>query len=586
MTAPPSDQIADAVAWVMSALAANAVYAACAALAIFGMLRLFRVRRPSVHFLGWSLVLLRMILPPDLATTFSLRSALERTWQWVSAGATTGSDVAAYGATWVPAVGDATSPATGSFVSWTGAAFLVWLAGSVLVAFVLVRRFRWYGRLAHAATEVSRPEVVTLANAWRDRFHVTRPVRVVSSDCCLTPFASGLFSPVVFLPEVMLGWSDAALEPVIAHEMAHVARLDELWTVLANVVRAVHFWNPLAWVAVDRLAANRELVCDERVLGAGGVAPDRYARSMVGAMQINMFGTAHADLVLGLVDRKKGVAMRLQRMQSMVRLRPLKPMTLAVGVMAALLFVLPMGAGDARPGPSMTASAPLEEPPGQPGSTGDPEIFSEVDGRPVDRVVVGGPETEPKKFSGPTPEYTSEARAARIQGVVVARTLISEQGEVMETTVLRGLPLGLTEAAVAAISKWEFEPAWLEGEPVAAAHIVTVRFELDDSDGTSNRTSIEFTGDDPTAADLQRIRDLLASTLGREIFGDVRLVRIVVGGRQLMIEAVAPDRGGIDAFVSRLRANPGFDEVELGGIDDRDDGTVAAAISLVVVTEG
>lgn len=269
----------------------------------------------------------------------------------------------------------------------------------------------------------------------------------------------------------------------------------------------------------------------------------------------------------------------------MMRLRPLKPITLFVGVLAALLFVLPMGAGDARPGPSTPAVVTFEEPHGQPVSTTDPEIFSEVDGRPVYRVVVGGPVTAPEKLSGPDPEYTPDARAARIQGVVAIVAVISEHGEVLETKVVRGLPLGLTEAAVAAISRWEFEPARLDGEPVAAAYVVTARFELDDSDGSSNSTSIQFTGDDPTTEELQRIRDLLASTLVREIIGDVRMVRIVVDGLQLMIEAVAPDRNAIDAFVSRLRANPGFDEVELSGIDDREDGTVAAAISLVVVVE-
>ncbi|MCJ7754942.1 MAG: hypothetical protein MUP13_10300, partial [Thermoanaerobaculales bacterium] len=152
MTTPPTDPIVAAVAWLMTALAANAVYAACAALVIFGMLRLFRVRRPSVHYLGWSLVLARMILPPDLAATFSLRSALERMWQWVPAGAAADSDVTAHGGTWVPSVVDAASPATATFVSWAGAGFVVWLLGSVLVAYVLVRRFRWYRRLAHAAT--------------------------------------------------------------------------------------------------------------------------------------------------------------------------------------------------------------------------------------------------------------------------------------------------------------------------------------------------------------------------------------------------------------------------------------------------
>ncbi len=570
------------VAWLMTALATNAVYAAGVALVIVGLPRLLGVRRPSVLYLGWSLVLVRMVLPPGLATAFSLRSVLERTLQWVSAGAAAGGGVTAHDGAWIPSDLEVLPQAIASILPWTVAAFAMWLLGSVLVAFVLVRRFRWYRRIVRTATLVSRPEVVTIANTWRDRFHVTRPVGVVSSDRCLTPFASGLMRPVIFLPEAMFGWSDAALEPVIAHEMAHISRLDELWTVLANVVRAVHFFNPLAWVAVARLATNRELVCDERVLGAGGVTPDRYARSMLGVMQVNLFGTARADVVLGLIDRKKGVAMRLERMRLVVRSRPLRPVTLIACVLAALLFVLPMGASDARPGDTPAASGQEAETAQQPEAVVEPEFVTEIDGQLVYRFMAGGPVTAPVKKSGPNPEYTPEAREARIQGVVVLQAMISEQGEVTSTKVVRGLPLGMTEAAEAAISQWIFEPARLDGRPVPVLFIVTMRFELDPGEGTLI-SGVTQVGDDENASEeRQRLRDLLAAMLEREIPGDVRVVRIDLGDRQLLMMVVAPGRSSIEAFTARLRANPGLDEVLLGAIDDREDGSVEAKIVLYI----
>ena len=580
MSALVVDRGASIIIWLMAALAANSIYAAGVALVIVGLLRLFRVQSPSILYLGWSLVLVRMVLPPGLATAFSLRSVLERTLQWVSAGAAAGGGVTAHDGAWIPSDLEVVPQAIASIVPWTVAAFAMWLLGSVLVAFVLVRRLRWYRRIVRTATPVSRTEVVTIANAWRDRFHVTRPVEVVSSDCCLTPFASGLMRPVIFLPEAMFGWSDAALEPVIAHEMAHISRLDELWTVLANVVRAVHFFNPLAWVAIARLATNRELVCDERVLGAGGVTPDRYARSMLGAMQINLFGTARADVVLGLIDRKKGVAMRLERMRLVVRSRPLRPVTLIAGVLAALLFVLPMGASDARPGDTPTASDQEAETAQQPEAVIEPAFVTEIDGQLVYRFIVGGPVTAPVKKWGPNPEYTPEAREARIQGVVVLQAMISEQGEVTSTKVVRGLPLGLTEAAEAAISQWIYEPARLDDRPVPVLFIVMMRFELDSGEGVSFSALIQTSDDGNAIEELQRLNDRLAATLEREITSDLRVVKIGFHGRQLVIMVVAPDRSLIDAFAERLRTNPGLDEVELRTIDDREDGSVEARMVL------
>jgi TonB family protein len=94
------------------------------------------------------------------------------------------------------------------------------------------------------------------------------------------------------------------------------------------------------------------------------------------------------------------------------------------------------------------------------------------------RFVVGGNITEPEKISGPNPVYPEAARRARIQGVVVLECTIGKSGDVNEVKVLRGLPLGLTEAAVDAVKKWRFKPSTLNGKPVEVLYILTVRFNL------------------------------------------------------------------------------------------------------------
>jgi len=94
------------------------------------------------------------------------------------------------------------------------------------------------------------------------------------------------------------------------------------------------------------------------------------------------------------------------------------------------------------------------------------------------RFVVGGNITEPVKISGPNPIYPEAARRARIQGVVILECIIGKDGVVRESKVLRGLPLGLTEAAVDAVRKWKFQPSTLNDKPVEVLYILTVRFNL------------------------------------------------------------------------------------------------------------
>lgn len=94
-------------------------------------------------------------------------------------------------------------------------------------------------------------------------------------------------------------------------------------------------------------------------------------------------------------------------------------------------------------------------------------------------LFVKGDVQAPRKIQAAPPSYTEAARKEGIEGVVILRALINERGSVEDVEVLRGLPLGLSETAIAALKQWTFEPATLEGEPVAVYYNLTFRFRLD-----------------------------------------------------------------------------------------------------------
>ncbi|MEE8525661.1 MAG: TonB family protein [Thermoanaerobaculia bacterium] len=84
----------------------------------------------------------------------------------------------------------------------------------------------------------------------------------------------------------------------------------------------------------------------------------------------------------------------------------------------------------------------------------------------------------PMRLATPLPSYTQDAWVAGIQGDVLVRARIDKEGTVADVKVLRGLPHGLTEAAVAAVRRWRFRPASIDGEPVSADHDLSIRFTL------------------------------------------------------------------------------------------------------------
>jgi TonB family protein len=87
-------------------------------------------------------------------------------------------------------------------------------------------------------------------------------------------------------------------------------------------------------------------------------------------------------------------------------------------------------------------------------------------------------DTKPVRLSTPNPGYTEAARLHGIQGSVVLRVLVAEDGRVNAISVVRGLPDGLTEQAIAAARLTKFKPAMKDGKPVPHWVVLELTFNL------------------------------------------------------------------------------------------------------------
>ena len=86
--------------------------------------------------------------------------------------------------------------------------------------------------------------------------------------------------------------------------------------------------------------------------------------------------------------------------------------------------------------------------------------------------------TEPVLLFKAEPEYSDEARKARVQGSVTIRAEIDARGQVQNLSIAHGLGLGLDERAVEAVRKWRFRPATRNGKAVPANALIEVSFRL------------------------------------------------------------------------------------------------------------
>jgi protein TonB len=94
------------------------------------------------------------------------------------------------------------------------------------------------------------------------------------------------------------------------------------------------------------------------------------------------------------------------------------------------------------------------------------------------RIKVGGSVRPPTKIVDAKPIYPEEAKAARIQGVVILDIIIGEDGSVEDASVVRSIP-ELDQAAIDAVLRWRYASTLLNGEPVEVEMAVTISFTLD-----------------------------------------------------------------------------------------------------------
>ncbi len=107
------------------------------------------------------------------------------------------------------------------------------------------------------------------------------PIRAISSPSSLEPGVFGIFRPVLLLPEgIFEHLTPAQWKSVLAHELCHIRRRDNLIGVLQMFVETVFWFHPVVWWIGKRIFEERERACDEEVLRQGS-EPAVYARGIL-----------------------------------------------------------------------------------------------------------------------------------------------------------------------------------------------------------------------------------------------------------------------------------------------------------------
>ena len=305
------------------------------------------------------------------------------------------------------------------------------------------------------------------------------------------PVVTGLIRPAILFPRAAASWPASQRDAALQHESAHIERRD-LWTnLIAHIACAVYWFHPLAWAVARRMRQEQETACDDAVLHAG-IEPASYAEALV-ATACNLTSTHLIGChMLTKETLKSRIARllenRLPRMSSPATLRRTAILFAAAAVVVAMLngnpparavaavpeqkpaaVIVPL---HAIPAPQASEAAQKKAPvllaqnsAQGPGASGD--VFR-----------VGNGVSAPRVLYRVDPDYTVEAKDAKIEGAVLLAVVIYADGTARDITVLKGIDAGLDENAVEAIGKWTFQPGMKDGQPVNVRAQIEVMFRL------------------------------------------------------------------------------------------------------------
>jgi len=168
---------------------------------------------------------------------------------------------------------------------WAELVLLVWGTGFCVFAARFMAGLNGLARVASSAHELDDGDVRQIAEEIRNQAEMRRDLRLLQSEEAKTmPVTWGILRPAVLLPASAAEWPTERKWSVLAHEITHVVRMDWGFLMLAEIVRAVYWFHPFAWIATARLRRESEQACDDFVLRSG-IEAARYAKSLLDLMR-------------------------------------------------------------------------------------------------------------------------------------------------------------------------------------------------------------------------------------------------------------------------------------------------------------
>jgi TonB family protein len=309
----------------------------------------------------------------------------------------------------------------------------VWAVGFAVVS------ARWIVRAIglHTLLRASKPYATALPR-------IAGRLEVRTTSALVEPALVGVFHPVLLLPQGLVEHlSPAQVDAVLAHELSHWQRRDNLTAAVHMLVEAVFWFHPFVWWVGARLVEERERACDEAVVRAGHDGRT-YAEGILKVCEHYVASALKCAAGVSGADLKRRV-MEIAGSRVMSELSMAKKILLGTFALATVLVPIVFGA--------VSGSAAAQD----------------------DRGLVPLVRIQP--------DYPAEGLASGREGMVIVVFTVTAQGTTRDVVVAEASEPVFAAPAVAAVQRWRYQPQMVDGKPVERREVRTViRFQPGDRD--------------------------------------------------------------------------------------------------------
>lgn len=200
-------------------------------------------------------------------------------------------------------------------VPWWSILTGVWALGAAIVLGATARHYIKFKRRLRNCVQTADDTIIRIVNQYKQELRVNRKVTVIECSDIKTPAVFGYYNPVILLPvEFATNMDDYAVRCILLHEMCHIKRCDVLKSYVWLAAKALHWFNPLVWIAYKMFKDDTELCCDQMVLRKlNGKRKYEYTQSLIDVFRMSK-QTEALSLTISLFETKTKLVERVMRM--------------------------------------------------------------------------------------------------------------------------------------------------------------------------------------------------------------------------------------------------------------------------------